>query len=147
MPSSNSAADKADRQTTAFLSYARADVPWAEKLVAALEQAGVQVWWDGLIEAGEAYASSIESALDEADAVIVLWSKSSIHSDWVLDEAARGRDRKCLVPLSVDGREPPLGWRGVGVAGSKQECLAHIETVWTDMRPLSLRRAMDGTSS
>jgi len=45
------------------------------------------------------------------------------------------------------GREPPLGWRGVGVAGSKQECLAHIETVWTDMRPLSLRRAMDGTSS
>ena len=80
-------------------------------LVAALEKAGIHVWWDGLIEAGEAYSNSIESALDEADAVIVLWSQSSIHSDWVRDEAARGRERKCLVPLSIDGNKPPLGFR------------------------------------
>ncbi|MDB4955259.1 MAG: antibiotic synthesis protein MbtH [Myxococcales bacterium] len=46
-----------------------------------------------------------------------------------------------------DGRELPLGWRGVGKVGSKQECLDHIETVWTDMRPLSLRIAMDGKKS
>ncbi|MEU3624590.1 MbtH family protein [Amycolatopsis coloradensis] len=39
-------------------------------------------------------------------------------------------------------REVPAGWREVGVAGTKSECLAHVETVWTDMRPLSLRRAM-----
>ncbi len=39
------------------------------------------------------------------------------------------------------GREVPVGWRKVGVAGTQQECLTHIETVWTDMRPLSLRRA------
>ena len=74
-------------------------------------QAGIEVWWDGLIEAGETYSTSIESALNEADAVIVLWSKNSIHSDWVLDEAARGRDRKRFVPLSIDGSEPPLGFR------------------------------------
>ena len=36
----------------------------------------------------------------------------------------------------------PLGWKNVGKAGSKQECLDYIETVWTDMRPLSLRKAM-----
>ena len=41
------------------------------------------------------------------------------------------------------GRDLPLGWKAVGVEGSKEECLAHIERVWTDMRPLSLRRAMD----
>jgi MbtH protein len=41
-----------------------------------------------------------------------------------------------------DGRELPPGWRGDGVAGTKQECLNHIETVWTDMRPLSLRKKM-----
>jgi MbtH protein len=46
-----------------------------------------------------------------------------------------------------EGRELPLGWRGVGKAGTKQECLAYIEEVWTDMRPLSLRRMMDGKSS
>ncbi len=40
-------------------------------------------------------------------------------------------------------REPPLGWREVGVEGSKEECLAHIEEVWTDMRPLSLRKKME----
>lgn len=41
-------------------------------------------------------------------------------------------------------RPLPDGWRSDGVTGTKSECLDHIETVWTDMRPLSLRRAMDG---
>ena len=35
------------------------------------------------------------------------------------------------------------GWKDVGVSGSKAECLAHIDEIWTDMRPLSLRKAMD----
>lgn len=39
-------------------------------------------------------------------------------------------------------REAPAGWREVGVTGSKADCLAHIEKVWTDMRPLSLRKQM-----
>jgi MbtH protein len=39
-------------------------------------------------------------------------------------------------------RENPLGWRDEGKRGSKQECLDHIDEVWTDMRPLSLRRQM-----
>ena len=38
-----------------------------------------------------------------------------------------------------EGRELPPGWRAEGVAGGREECLAHIESVWTDMRPLSLR--------
>ncbi|HEY0449148.1 MbtH family protein [Actinophytocola sp.] len=40
------------------------------------------------------------------------------------------------------GRECPAGWHEVGVAGTKQTCLDHIDRVWTDMRPLSLRRHM-----
>lgn len=39
-------------------------------------------------------------------------------------------------------KEIPLGWKTVGKEGSKEECLAYIEEVWTDMRPLSLRQAM-----
>lgn len=39
-------------------------------------------------------------------------------------------------------REPPAGWRKDGVEGPKEACLAHIEKVWTDMRPLSLRIRM-----
>ncbi|WP_438025458.1 MbtH family protein [Sorangium sp. So ce233] len=40
-------------------------------------------------------------------------------------------------------RENPLGWRDAGKTGSKAECLDHIKEVWTDMRPLSLRKQMD----
>lgn len=39
-------------------------------------------------------------------------------------------------------REAPAGWREAGKNGTKQECLAYVEEVWTDMRPLSLRIAM-----
>jgi MbtH protein len=40
-------------------------------------------------------------------------------------------------------RENPLGWRDAGRSGTKAECLAYINEVWTDMRPLSLRKKMD----
>jgi MbtH protein len=42
------------------------------------------------------------------------------------------------------GRTIPAGWREAGKSGSKDECLAWIATVWTDMRPLSVRRSMEG---
>ena len=40
------------------------------------------------------------------------------------------------------GRPLPAGWSAVGKSGPKTECLAYIEEVWTDMRPLSLRKKM-----
>jgi MbtH protein len=40
-------------------------------------------------------------------------------------------------------RELPLGWKDAGKQGNKAECLAYIEEVWTDMRPLSLRKKME----
>jgi MbtH protein len=39
-------------------------------------------------------------------------------------------------------REVPAGWTAPGARGTRQECLDHIAGVWTDMRPLSLRKAM-----
>jgi len=39
-------------------------------------------------------------------------------------------------------RDLPAGWVAEGFTGSQEECLAHIDTVWTDMRPASLRRRM-----
>ncbi len=41
------------------------------------------------------------------------------------------------------GREDAPGWRGEGKQGTKVECLSHIKEIWTDMRPLSLRKAME----
>ena len=42
-----------------------------------------------------------------------------------------------------DYKENPLGWKDVGKSGTKQECLDYIDEVWTDMRPLSLRKKME----
>lgn len=44
-------------------------------------------------------------------------------------------------------RENPLGWRDAGKTGSKADCLAYIKEVWTDMRPLSVRRQMESSGS
>lgn len=94
-----------------FLSYAHGDRRRAEKIAQALERAGHSVWWDQQIHAGSRFSKDIDTALRKADLVVVLWSKTSIESSWVHDEAAYGRDKSCLVPVLVDNVEPPLGFR------------------------------------
>lgn len=44
-------------------------------------------------------------------------------------------------------RENALGWRDCGKSGSKEDCLEYIEQIWTDMRPLSLQKAMQNTKT
>jgi MbtH protein len=44
-------------------------------------------------------------------------------------------------------KAPPAGWRSDGYEGTREMCLAHIEVVWTDMRPLSVRRQLADNSS
>ena len=44
-------------------------------------------------------------------------------------------------------RELPLGWTAMGKTGTRAECLAYVEEVWSDMRPLSLRRTMEGVAA
>lgn len=100
-----------DTQADVFVSYARADEARALQLIALLQDAGFSVWWDGMLEAGSRYTNKIEEALDRARAVVVLWSAASVESNWVRDEAESGRDRASLVPVSLDGSIPPLGFR------------------------------------
>ena len=97
-------------KTTIFVSYSLADQSCAMPVIRLLQQAGFNTWWDGLLEGGERYSHITEDALNRAKAVVVLWSKTSVQSHWVHDEATRGRDRGTLIPLSLDGTEPPLGF-------------------------------------
>lgn len=113
MDPATDAATSVPPPTSVFLSYSRENRSTAVALVEALERNGFVVWWDGLIEGGHSFADRIESALETADAIVVLWSKSSVRSHWVRDEAAQGRDSGRLVPVSVDGSEPPLGFRQI----------------------------------
>jgi tetratricopeptide (TPR) repeat protein len=94
-----------------FLSYVREDVDKARAIATVLERAGHSVWWDLQIKGGAQYSAEIEAALAAADKVVVLWSTLSVKSAWVRDEAAFGRDRGHLIPVSVDGTESPLGFR------------------------------------
>ena len=93
-----------------FISYSHTDRKAAMTVVRVLEEAGFQVWWDGLIEGGQRFSHATEAALQQARVVVVLWSKSSTASHWVHDEATRGRESGRLVPLSLDGSPPPLGF-------------------------------------
>jgi TolB-like protein/tetratricopeptide (TPR) repeat protein len=94
-----------------FLSYAREDTAKLRPLATALERAGHSVWWDQHIPGGDEYSDAIERALDSAEAVIVAWTRASVRSAWVRDEAASGRDHGRLIPVTFDGCEPPIGFR------------------------------------
>ena len=95
-----------------FLSYSRKDDGAARRLTKWLEREGHDVWRDeDDIGGGASFSSEIETALKDCDAVLVLWSVESVQSAWVRDEAGYGRDAGKLIPFSLDGTEPPLGFR------------------------------------
>jgi TolB-like protein/tetratricopeptide (TPR) repeat protein len=98
-----------------------------------MQSAGLDVWWDTLIEGGAEFAKTIEAAINTCDAVVVAWSQASVASDWVLDEAARGRELRKLVPVSLDGTEPPMGFRryhSIDLAGWQGEAgAAEIDAI------------------
>jgi len=94
-----------------FLSYARADVDSARRLAELVAGAGHEVWWDTELHGGSRFSAEIDKALRNAEAVVVLWSSSSVESAWVQDEAAEGRDSGRLVPAFIEQVRPPLGFR------------------------------------
>lgn len=94
-----------------FLSYSRLDRPAAEALSKALETRGWSVWWDRKISAGAAFDKTIERELESATCIIVLWSKSSIDSEWVRNEAAAAVERNALIPAQIEDVRPPIEFR------------------------------------
>ncbi len=71
------------------------------------------MWWDGLLEGGDRFSQVTEAALETSDVVLVVWTAYSIDSHWVRDEATRGRDRGRMLSISLDGTQPPLGFRQI----------------------------------
>src|SRR5262245_23058656 len=94
-----------------FISYSRKDRSTADAIVKVLEAKGHKVWIDREdIPGGQNFGSVIDSAIDTAGAVVVLWSKDSAASPYVQDEADRGRARNVLVAARIDGVRLPLGF-------------------------------------
>ncbi|MCK0098515.1 TIR domain-containing protein [Qipengyuania sp. S6317L1] len=103
----------ADARASIFVSYSRSDRDRVLPVITALCDRGHSVWWDGLLEGGDRFSQVTETALETSDVVLVVWTRTSINSHWVRDEATRGRDRGRMVSVSLDGTEPPLGFRQI----------------------------------
>lgn len=123
-----------------FLSYAREDRATAQLIASQLEAEGLSVWWDRSMEYGGLFSDRISREIGDAKAIIVLWSASSVRSDRIIEEARIGRGHNSLVPVSIDGAEPPLafgmlhaaplrGWDGDRSAGDWQNLVAVIQDV------------------
>jgi hypothetical protein len=94
-----------------FISYSHEDEARVRPLVTALEKEGWSVFWDRRIPSGQTYRGRIGLALEEARCVLAVWSRASVKSDSVIEEAADGRRRGRLVLVRVDAVDPPLGFR------------------------------------
>jgi hypothetical protein len=99
-----------------FVSYASEDRARAKVLAGALERQGWSVWWDRRIAPGKQFSQVIKEAIDEAKCIIVLWSKESVKSAWVQNEAAEGARREILVPALIDDVEIPFEFRRIQAA-------------------------------
>jgi TIR domain len=87
--------------TDIFISYSKADHTLALKLSAFLEAEGWNVWWDRNLSAGETYRDEIMRKLSAARAVIVIWTQSSVKSDWARAEAGRAKADGKLIPVKA----------------------------------------------
>ena len=94
-----------------FISYATEDRATAAQLAHWLEARQWEVWWDRDVIVGEQYDQVIETALDSAFAVIVLWSRVSVTSRWVRAEASSAAKRDVLVPIAIESANIPLEFR------------------------------------
>jgi TIR domain-containing protein len=99
-----------------FISYAREDEVRIQPLVRVLETRAWSIFWDRQIPAGQTWRSYIGKALGDARCVIVAWSRDSIVSDWVSEEADVGKKRGILIPVLLDAVEPPIGFRSIQAA-------------------------------
>jgi hypothetical protein len=101
-----------------------------EPLANALASRGWSVWWDRAILIGKNYREVITAALKSAKCIIVVWSKNSVSSSWVIDEANVGiNNNKVLLPVLIEDVQVPLGFGEIQSANliDWQGSLSHSE--------------------
>ncbi len=96
-----------------FLSYAKADRDELLPLVKALEDKGWNIFWDRKIPIGKTWHGVLAAEIEACKCMLVVWSNSSVQSEWVREEAQIGKDRQIIFPVSLDGSLPPLGFGGI----------------------------------
>jgi adenylate cyclase len=96
-----------------FVSYSRSDKARVAPLVAAIKAKGWSVWWDPSIAAGQQFDDQIETELQAACAVLVVWTPTSVTSRWVRGEARDAAERDILVPARFENARLPIDARAI----------------------------------
>jgi TolB-like protein/Tfp pilus assembly protein PilF len=131
-----------------FISYARSTQTQAELVEAALTSAGYSVWRDEELPFHRPYPEVIEEHLRTARAVVVLWSREALASDWVRSEADHARQQQKLVQVSVDETRPPMpfdqiqcgdltGWEGDTGSPAWRKLVASLSQLASAKTPAS----------
>lgn len=119
--------------TAIFISYERSAATIAKRVAEQLRAGGRDVWLDTELPLDRPYADVIRGRLEAASAVLVLWSKPAVQSEWVRSEADFARQQRKLVQASLDGAMPPMpfdqthcadlkGWRGAESPAWRKVC-------------------------
>ena len=93
-----------------FISYSSEDKTIVRKIAALLNKHGWSVWWDRNIPIGQHYDTVIETELKKSDCVLVIWTKRSVESEWVKNEASAAVQKEKYVPLILEELELPLAF-------------------------------------
>lgn len=120
----------------AFLSYKSEDRPLALLVADALRARGLAIWMDTQVMPGNDFQAELATKLRDASAVIVLWTKLSVTSEWVKGEATSGYQRNILVPIVAE----PEARAAIPVPFSSLQCLV------LDKQDDSLERLLDDLS-
>lgn len=96
-----------------FVSYSREDKEKVRIIAEELQRAGLKVWWDPHIKTGAGFREEITQNLAAARVVVVIWSRTSVASRFVCDEADEGAQYDRLYPALIDLVDIPLGFRQI----------------------------------
>lgn len=140
-----------------FISYSRRNSEFAEKLTQEIIQSGGDVWFDQLnIEAGAAWDSSIDQALDDADCMVLILSRYSVNSENVMDEVSFALgENKTVIPVLIEDCDVPFRLRRLPTYDLRKDFVfgmnsllkaldldaAENQTDWNDLEKVKLETA------
>ena len=93
-----------------FIAYASEDRERIRPLVEQFKAQGWKVWWDEMIPTGQQWRGAIVQNLNEALCVVVVWTKSSVNSSYVREEAELAKNQNKLIQVMIDNEVPPYGF-------------------------------------
>jgi TPR repeat protein len=115
-----------------FISYSKQEPGPTEALAADVEMLGYTTWWDTSLLPGERFPSKIRLELEAAKVVIVIWSESSVKSEWVYAEAQLAQALSKLITVHVPGLDLskvplPFGARHIELVTNRSKLYAALE--------------------